>query len=87
MADGWTGQEHHFNEQLWHTETLTKLEFYESEYRRLKETTSILELALWKIKLDGVSTEQVQSMSGGNEKIKMDPSEYRLQCRTNQLWS
>jgi len=58
----------------------TKLEYYESEYRRLKETTSILELALWKIKLDGVSTEQVQSMSGGNEKIKMDPSEYRLQC-------
>lgn len=58
MADG-TGQEHHFNKQLWHTETLTKLEYYDTEYRRLKETTSILELAMWKIKLDGVSTEQV----------------------------
>lgn len=58
MADG-TGQEHHFNEQLWHTETLTKLDYYDTEYRRLKETTSILELAMWKIKLDGVSTEQV----------------------------
>jgi hypothetical protein len=49
---GQTGQEHHFNEQEWHDETLTKLQYYESEYRRLKETTSILELALWKIKID-----------------------------------
>jgi hypothetical protein len=55
MVDDWTGVIVEFNQdnrQMWYTETLTKLEYYESEYRRLNETTSILELALWKIKID-----------------------------------
>jgi len=79
MADGWTGQEHHFNKQLWHTETLTKLEYYESEYQRLKESTSLLELALWKIKLDDKN--HGDKMGNCNKKLRIDQSEFRLQCR------
>jgi hypothetical protein len=45
MNDEYEGYDNNFNGQLWHTETLTKLEYYESEYRRLKESTSLLELA------------------------------------------
>jgi hypothetical protein len=55
----------YFNREAWYNETLTKLEYYESEYLKLKEVTSLLELALWKIKLDD----------------SLDPSEFRLQCR------
>jgi hypothetical protein len=49
----------------------------------LKESTSILELALWKAKMDDVITEQVQSMCGSNKKMKIDISELRLQCRVS----
>jgi hypothetical protein len=47
MADNWLCEYNDcsFNRQEWHTETLTKLEYYESEYRKLKESTSLLELA------------------------------------------
>jgi hypothetical protein len=50
MADYWMGDENNnFNRDMWYNETLTKLEYYESEYQKLKESTSLLELALWKI--------------------------------------
>jgi hypothetical protein len=66
MADNWMGEyDLNLNGQAWRIESLTKLEYYESEYLKLKEVTSLLELALWKIKLDDSS----------------DPSEFRLQCR------
>ena len=65
MADNWMGDDNDFNREEWRAETVTKLEYYESEYFKLKESTSLLELALWKIKLDD----------------SMDPSEFRLQCR------
>ena len=51
MDDYWMGGNNNFNRQEWLTETLTKLEHYESEYRRLKEMTSLLELALWKARM------------------------------------
>ena len=41
-----------------------------------KESTSLLELALWKASID-----HGKAMSGGNTKLKIDPSEFRLQCR------
>jgi hypothetical protein len=53
LADNWMGAEDNdFNREMWLTETLTKLEYYESEYRKLKEITSLLELALWKLRMD-----------------------------------
>jgi hypothetical protein len=77
--DDWMGNnDNDFNKEEWRAETQTKLEYYESEYRRLKETTALLELALWKIKIDhGDATG-----GGGNENMSIDNrSEFRLQCR------
>jgi hypothetical protein len=49
MADYWMGDKgDDFNRDMWYNETLTKLEYYESEYQKLKESTSLLELVLWK---------------------------------------
>jgi hypothetical protein len=62
-------------------ETITKLEYYESEYRRLKESTSLLELALWKTRMVDASLDNGKVMVGCNKKLKMDQSEFRLQCR------
>jgi hypothetical protein len=45
----WSGENYNdFNRQDSHAETHTKLEYCESEYQRLKESTSLLELALWR---------------------------------------
>jgi hypothetical protein len=52
---------------------------YESEYQRLKESTSLLELALWKIKLD--DKDHGGEMGNCNKKLRIDQSEFRLQCR------
>ena len=41
----------------------------------------MLELALWKIKIDDSGLINDKKMVGGNKKIKMDLSEFRLQCR------
>jgi hypothetical protein len=81
MADDWTGSALSFNRQAWRDETLAKLEYYESEYGRLKETTSILELAIWRMKINDGSKDLCETMGGGNKKIKRDGAEFRLQCR------
>jgi hypothetical protein len=79
MADDWMGDDNYFNREEWRAETVTKLEYYESEYQRLKEITSLLELALWKSRMDDDS-----KVGGrGNKKIKIDLSEFRLQCRVS----
>ena len=52
-------------------ETLTKLVYYESEYEKLKESTTLLELALWKMNVDASSTDSGVAMEVDN----------RLQCR------
>jgi hypothetical protein len=58
MADNWMGDEDDdFDRELWHNETLTKLEYYESEYEKLKVSTSLLEL--WKINIDASSTDNM----------------------------
>ena len=72
MADDWMGNEdNHFNREMWRNETLTKLEYYESEYQKLKESTSLLELALWKMNIDASSTDNGVAMGDDN----------RLECR------
>jgi hypothetical protein len=82
MADDWMGRNSYFfNGQAWRDETLAKLEYYESEYRRLKEVTSLLELALWKMKINDGSKDLCETMGRGNKKIKRDGLEFRLQCR------
>ena len=82
MADDWMGDdEDDFDREEWHNETLAKLEYYESEYLRLKESTSLLELALWKIKINDSSLDHGKAIGGDSKKMKIDPSELRLQCR------
>jgi len=85
MADNWLCEYNDcsFNRQEWHTETLTKLEYYESEYRKLKESTSLLELALWKMRMDNSILEQGDAIGRGNKKMKFDQSDFRLQCRVS----
>jgi hypothetical protein len=56
---------------MWHNEMLTKLVYYESEYEKLKESTTLLELALWKMNIDASSTDSGVAMEVDN----------RLQCR------
>jgi hypothetical protein len=79
MTDDWMGDDRDFNSEEWRTETLTKLEYYESEYQRLKEITSLLELALWKLRMDDDS----KAGGRGNKKMKFDQSDFRLQCRVS----
>jgi hypothetical protein len=83
MVDDWMGDDHDFSREEWRTETLTKLEYYESEYWRLKEITSLLELALWKLRMDNSTLEQGDVIGRGNKKMKFDQSDFRLQCRVN----
>jgi hypothetical protein len=74
MADNWMGAEDDdFDREMWHNETLTKLEYYESEYENLKETTSLMELALWKMNIDASTVTNSLAMGDNN----------RLECRTN----
>ena len=81
MDDYWMGDnKDDFDREEWRDETLTKLEYYESKYRSLKEMTSLLEVALWKIKFDD-SRDHSKAMSRGRKQLKMDPSDFRLQCR------
>ena len=61
----------------------SKLVEYETEYRKLKEATTILELALWKNKMN----EHIQVGGRRNKKIRLDQSDFREQCRIPyQLW-
>jgi len=78
--DYWIGRDIYFRSQVWHNETHTKLEYYESEYQKLKEITSLLELAMWKIKMDD-SKDDGDTMGECNKKLKMDRSDFRLNCR------
>ena len=44
IANDWTdyNYRHRLDRQRWHTDTLAQLEYYESEYRKLKEMTSVI---------------------------------------------
>ena len=45
------GHSVHYNRAEWRAEILATLEFYESEYQKLKDSTTLLELALWKSRM------------------------------------
>ena len=71
----------------------TKVAYFEDEYRRLKEATTLLELALWKLRLNDVLTfgfsklrnnahRLNESATCPNKKRKMDEASVREQCRT-----
>ena len=68
------GNEDNFDREDWHNETLAQLEYYESEYQKLKEMTSLSELGLWTIKLD--DSKGHDAMGSGNKKIKIDQSNF-----------
>jgi hypothetical protein len=78
--DDWVGKDNYFRRHIWHNETYTKLEYYELEYQKLKEMTTLLELAMWKIKMDDSNDDGV-AMGDCNKKMKMDRSDFRLNCR------
>ena len=80
MIDDWMGDDNNFNREEWRAETVTKLEYYESEYWILKESTSLLELALWKLRIDN-DNDQGETLGGSNKKLKIHESDFRLQCR------
>ena len=56
-----------------------KLAYFEDELPRLKEATSILEIALWKMKINNYSLEENTTWS--QKKIKMEESDIRSKCR------
>jgi hypothetical protein len=58
----------------------SRLAQFESEYLKLKETTSLLELALWKAKMIESSPDKVEG-GRNNKKLKMDASDFRMKCR------
>jgi hypothetical protein len=75
MTDYWMGNKYNdFDREMWHNETLRKLEYYESEYEKLKVSTSLLELALWKMNIDASAVTNGVAIGDDNN---------RLECRTN----
>jgi hypothetical protein len=56
-----------------------KLAYFEDEYPKLKEATSMLELALWKITLD-VNSHKMET-NRCQKKMRIDESDVRQQCR------
>ena len=60
----------------------SKLAEYEAEYYKLKEATTILELALWKNNMNNHSD---NNQGGGrrNKKIRIGQADLRKQCRIN----
>ena len=70
-----------FNKGTWLNDVKSKLSRYEVEYLKLKEATSMLELALWKNKIN-----ETNSTKGGArkcKKVKVDDTAVRNQCRVN----
>ena len=71
MFDGY------FDRRAYQDTIRSKLVEYEAEYYQLKEATTILELALWKKRVDEYS----QSESRCIKRIKVDEADLRGQCR------
>jgi len=64
--------------RTFYTELEAKLSWYEVEYHMLKDATSILELALWKFKIDN---HRSQERTRRNKKMRSDQAGVRDQCR------
>ena len=60
----------------------SKLATYEHEFLMLKEGTTMLELSLWRAKMNGSTSTNLSSNEGrSKKKTKIDESEFRNQCR------
>jgi hypothetical protein len=57
----------------------SKLAYFEDEFPQLKETTTILEIALWKMKMNEKSHQDIATQS--QKKMKTDESSTPQQCR------
>ena len=66
------------NQGDWLDSVKSKLAGYEAEYQCLKESTTLLELALWKMKINDNDN---KNSYGQNKKLKIDESNRRSQCR------
>ena len=62
--------------KAYRADIMSKLAHYETEYQKLLEATSVLELVLWKIKIDDSDCRQNEA-----KKMKMDDAGFRKQCR------
>ena len=62
-------------EGTWPNDIKSKLNQYENDYNKLKEATSLIELALWKMELNDQSKKGRQ-----NKKMKIDREQYRISC-------
>jgi hypothetical protein len=58
-----------------------QLTYFDNEFLRLKEATSILELTLWKARMTVNENIHQEVMCGCQEKVIIDKSEVRRQCR------
>ena len=67
------------NRETWLLGLKHNLGYFESEYSKLKEYTTLLELALWKHKMD----EHCQASNRRIKKLKIEKSHLREQCRIN----
>jgi hypothetical protein len=56
-----------------------KLVYFEDELQKLKEATTMLELALWKMKIHGNNLEE--NMTRSQKKVKIEVSDIRSKCR------
>ena len=73
--------------QIWSSDTRrvfvsevhSKLDHYKSQYLQLKETTALLELAMWKNKMNDCCGQQKKTRH--SKKMRMDDSAMRKQCR------
>ena len=79
MADIQSRAFHRFNRNAFMTKVQSKLVECEAEYNKLKDITSMLELALWTIKLN--SSQEEEKKMGCIKKVKIEESDLRKQCR------
>ena len=69
---------------VWLEEVKSKLSHDEAEYQQLKEATTILELALWKTKLDELNCQGGKRETQYNKKRKIEDvylrNQFRISC-------
>ena len=69
--------------ETWLDGIKSKLAENEARYHELKESTIMIELTLWKMKLNNQSKGQNKNSGRQNKKMKIDESDLRGQCRVN----
>jgi hypothetical protein len=72
---------HFSNKRYFLNRIHSNLADYEYKYRKLKEAALVLELAVWKAKINESRSDDVVSEDIDNKRSKIDESEFRIQCR------